>query len=300
MYKRQLSRLDEVAEWIALWQRTEAPRVDSPSALIFAADHGVASEGVSAYPQDVTGAMLAAFEASKASVSALATIAGATVTAVDVGVGNPTGNLRVEPALSHERLTESFLQGRQAVEKTDTDLLIVGEMGIGNTTAASALGAALLNLAPGELVGRGTGVDDQALANKTAVVTNALERIAGERDPIELLRQVGGAELAAIAGAIFEARLRSIPVLLDGFIATTPALVLHRIDETLVAHCWAAHRSAEPGHRLMLEHLDREPLLTLDMRLGEASGAMAAVPLMKMACALVNEVPTFSEWFGND
>lgn len=296
--KGALSRLDDVAEWMAHWQRTPSPSVSAPAAIIFAADHGVVAEGVSAYPQEVTGAMLAAFEASKASVSALATVAGASVIAVDVGVGNPTGNLRVEPALTPERLTDSFNRGRQAVAEIKTDLLIVGEMGIGNTTAASAVSAALLDVAPDQLVGPGTGVTDDALATKQLVVSDALARIAEETDPIELLRQVGGAELSAMAGALLEARLRSIPVLLDGFIATAPALVLHAIDPNLVANCWAAHRSAEPGHRLALEHLDLEPLLTLDMALGEASGAMAAVPLVKMACALLTEVPTFAEWFG--
>lgn len=292
-----LSRLDDVAEWMARWQRTDAPSVDSPAAIIFAADHGVVAEGVSAYPQEVTGAMLAAFEASKASVSALASVAGASVTAVDVGVGNPTGNLRVEPALTDERLADSFNRGRQSVAEIDTDLLIVGEMGIGNTTAASAVSAALLNTAPVDLVGRGTGVTNDVLALKQTVVTDALARIADETDPIEILRQVGGAELAAMTGALLEARLRSIPVLLDGFIATTPALVLHQVDPTLVANCWAGHCSAEPGHLLALEHLGLEPLLTLAMALGEASGAMAAVPLVKMACALLTDVPTFTEWF---
>lgn len=266
--------------------------------MIFAADHGVVSEGVSAYPQEVTGAMLAAFEAGKASVSALARVAGATVTAVDVGVGTPTGNLRIEPALTPQRLAAVFETGRQTVRSTDTDLLIIGEMGIGNTTAASAISAALLDRDPNELVGPGTGVNQEVLSHKQQVVSDALDRIDGQTDPIDVLREVGGAELAAMAGALFEARMQSIPVLLDGFIATTPAHVLHSIDPTLTAHCIAAHRSAEPGHSFVLERLRLDPLLELNMRLGEASGAMAAVPLLKMACALVNEVPTFTEWFG--
>jgi len=293
-----MSRFDEVAEWLALWQRTDSPSAERPAAVIFAADHGVVTEGVSAYPQEVTAAMLAAFEEKKASVSALARVAGATVTAVDVGVGNPTGNLRIEPALTPERLAESFRAGRQAVAALDTDLLIVGEMGIGNTTAASAVSAALLNQEAIDLVGRGTGIADEALSLKQMVVADALTRIEDETDPVEILRQVGGAELAAIAGALLEARVRSIPVLLDGFIATSPALVLHSIDPELVANCWAGHQSAEPGHQLVLKHLGLEPLLILDMRLGEASGAMAAVPLVRMACALTTEVPTFAEWFG--
>lgn len=293
-----MARLDEVAVWLAGWQRTATPSVTRPAAVIFAADHGVVSEGVSAYPAEVTAAMLSAFEASKASVSALASIAGASVTAVDVGVGNPTGNLRIEPALTTERFAEAFATGRAAVAGLDTDLLIVGEMGIGNTTAAAAVSAALVGAEASPFVGRGTGVSDDALKSKARVVADALARIEGQTEPLEVLREVGGAELVAMTGALVEARMRSLPVLLDGYIATSPALVLHSIDPELIAHCWAGHCSAEPGHRLVLSHLDRTPLLELDMRLGEASGAMAAVPLVKMACALVTEVPTFTEWFG--
>ncbi len=293
-----MARFDEVAVWIAGWQRSTQPTVETPTAIIFAADHGVTTEGVSAYPAEVTGAMLAAFDASKASISALAAAAGAAVRAIDVGVGHPTGNLRIEPAMSAERFALAFNTGREAVTELDTDLLIVGEMGIGNTTAAAAVSAAILGPDASPFVGRGTGVDDDALANKAAVVSDAIARIAGVTDPLEILREVGGAELAAMAGALFEARLRSIPVLLDGYIATSPALVLHAIDPRLIDNCWAGHCSAEPGHRVVLDHLGRDPLLTLDMRLGEASGAMAAVPLVKMACALVTDVATFAEWFG--
>lgn len=291
-------RLDDVAIHLAAWQRTASPHVNSPAAIIFAADHGVAADGVSAYPSEVTAAMLAAFRASKASVSALAQVAGASVTAVDVGVGDPTGNLRIEAALSHERFTNAFNVGRLSVAEIDTDLLILGEMGIGNTTAAAAVTAAIMGGDPAIVVGRGTGVDDAVFAAKQQVVADAVDRIRPVTDPLEILREVGGAELVAIAGAMVEARLRSIPVLLDGYIASTPALVLHKLNPTATANQLAGHTSAEPGHRLILDALELEPLLALDLRLGEASGAMAAVPLVKMACALLNEVPTFPEWFG--
>ncbi len=292
------ARLDEVAVHLSAWQRTPSPMVRAPAALIFAADHGVAADGVSAYPAEVTGAMLAAFEASKATVSALATVAGATVRAIDVGVGNPTANLRTEAAMSPQRFGESFDAGRSAVAERETDLLILGEMGIGNTSAAAAVTAAIIGGDTATFVGRGTGVDDEAYENKVAVISEAVERIAEVEDPLEVLREVGGAELAAIAGALVEARMRSIPVLLDGYIASTPALVLHAIDPRLTEHCLAGHGSAEPGHQHILDRLGLEPLITLDLRLGEASGAMAAVPLVKMACAAVTEVPTFAEWFG--
>jgi len=294
-----MNRLDEIARWMAGWQRSPAPSVDAPVAVIFAADHGVATEGVSAYPAEVTAAMFAAFNANKASVSALATVAGATVHAIDVGVGHPTNNLGVEAALSRERFVEAFEVGRSTVRSVEADLLIVGEMGIGNTTAAAAVCAALLGPDATPFVGRGTGIDDLVLETKAAVVADALRRIANVVDPLEVLREVGGAELVAMLGALTEARMRSVPVLLDGYIATSPALVLHQISPDLVANCRAGHLSAEPGHRLVLEHLGLDPLLTLDMRLGEASGAMAAVPLVKMACKLVTDVPTFTEWFAS-
>lgn len=292
-----LARLDQTASWLAGWQGTSTPSVERPHGLIFAADHGVVAEGVSAFPADVTAAMLTAFEASQASVSALASVAGAAITAIDVGVGNPTGNIRVEPALDHDRFTTAFIAGREAVKRLDTDLLILGEMGIGNSTPAAAVSMALVGGAPSDFVGRGTGIDDDRYATKVAVVADACQRIADEAEPLEVLRQVGGAELVAITGAMVEARLRSIPVLLDGYIATSPGLVLHAISPDLISNCRAGHCSAEPGHRLALDHLGLTPLLTLDMRLGEGSGAMAAVPLVKMACALVNDVPTFTEWF---
>ena len=293
-----MQHLDSVASWMASWQGTSTPTVTRPHGLIFAADHGVVGEGVSAFPADVTAAMLAAFEAKKASVSALASVAGAEVTAIDVGVGNPTGNIRYEPALDIDRFATTFERGRHAVRDIETDLLILGEMGIGNTTAAAAVSAAIIGGDTADFVGRGTGVDDETYGAKVQVVSNAVSRLEPGAHPLEVLRHVGGAELVAIAGAMVEARVRSIPILLDGYIATSPALCLHTISPDFIAHCRAGHRSAEPGHRRVLDHLGLSPLLTLDMRLGEASGAMAAVPLVKMACALVNDVPTFAEWFG--
>lgn len=293
-----LARLDDLAVWLAGWQRTATPGIEAPAAVIFAGDHGVTAEGISAYPAEVTGAMLEAFRQERASISALGRAAGARVSAIDVGVGRPTGNLRVEAAMDRSRFDESFGVGRAAVRALETDLLIVGEMGIGNTTAAAAVSAALLGPDATPFVGRGTGVDDGTFENKAKVVSDALSRIAHLDDPLEILREVGGTELVAMAGALVEARVRSIPVLLDGYIATSPAVVLHALNPSWLLHARAGHRSAEPGHTLVLDQLGLDPLLTLDLRLGEASGAMAAVPLVRMACALVTEVPTFTEWFG--
>jgi nicotinate-nucleotide--dimethylbenzimidazole phosphoribosyltransferase len=294
-----LARLDEVAVFMATWQGTEQPAVRRPAGLIFAADHGVAAAGdVSAYPVAVTGAMMAAFRAERSTVSAFAAVAGATVDAVDVGVGRPTNDFRFEAALSPERFDEAVAAGRAAVEALDADLLVLGEMGIGNTTAAAAISAALDRGPADAWVGRGTGVDDEGLARKRAAVAAAVARIDHVTDPLEVLREVGGAELVAIAAAIVAARHRNLPVLLDGFVVTAAAAPLATVRADALDHCLVGHCSAEPGHRRLLDRLGKQPLLTLDMRLGEGSGAMAAVPLVAMACAGVTAVPTFGEWFG--
>jgi nicotinate-nucleotide--dimethylbenzimidazole phosphoribosyltransferase len=294
-----LARLDEVAVFMAAWQGTAQPAVRRPAGLIFAADHGVAAAGdVSAYPVAVTGAMMAAFRAERSTVSAFAAVAGATVDAIDVGVGRPTNDFRFEAALSPERFDEAVAAGRAAVEALDADLLVLGEMGIGNTTAAAAISAALDRGPVEAWVGRGTGVDDEGLARKRAAVAAAVGRIEGVTDPLQVLREVGGAELVAIAAAIVAARHRNLPVLLDGFVVTAAAAPLAAVRPDALDHCLVGHCSAEPGHRRLLDRLGKQPLLTLDMRLGEGSGAMAAVPLVAMACAGVTAVPTFGEWFG--
>lgn len=293
-----LAQLDELAVWVAGWQGSGRPIVDEPAVLVFAGDHGVTTEDVSAYPADITAAMLAAVERGQASINALAHTMGATLAVIDVGVGSPTGNLRVEAAMSPERLAVAFEAGRDAVRSVEADLLVLGELGIGNTTSAAALTAALLGGDVAAYVGRGTGLDDAGLANKVTVVRDAVARVSGEDDPLELLRHLGGTELAAMAGAMVEARSQSLPLLLDGYIATAPAVVLHAIDPGLVAHMRAGHRSAEPGHHLALERLGLDPLLSMDFRLGEGTGAMVAVPLVMAGCDAVSNVATFDEFFG--
>jgi nicotinate-nucleotide--dimethylbenzimidazole phosphoribosyltransferase len=291
-----LARLDEVAAWLAGWQRTERPRVDRPAAVVFVANHGVAEEGVSAYAASITAEMLRALLQGAATAAVMAREVGASLTVIDVGVGRPTGNLRNEPALTTERFDECIDAGRGAVRALDADLLVVGEMGIGNTTAAAAVCAALFGGPAEEWTGRGTGVDDAALAHKVTVVDAARERIPDGTLPMEILRQVGGAELAAIAGAALEARRRSLPVVLDGFVTTAAVAPLEVDRPGALDHCLAGHCSGEPGHRLLLEKLAKPPLLDLGLRLGEASGALAAVPLIRLAAAAVTDVATFDEW----
>lgn len=291
--------LDEIAEWIAGWQHAAMPRVERPTGLIFAADHGIAAATkVSAYPTGVTEAMLAAYRQGRSTITAFARLAGATVDAVDVGVGIPTGDIRYEAALSPERFDAVVAAAVAAVDRLDTDLLVLGEMGIGNTTPSAAVAAALAGGETAAWVGRGTGIDDDGLARKRAAVQEAVRRIAGVTDPIEVLREVGGAELVAVAAATMAARLRSIPVMLDGYVVTSSVMPLSFVDPAALDHCAVGHCSAEPGHRKLLERLGKRPLLDLDMRLGEGSGAMAAVPLVAMACAGITDVPTFAEWFG--
>ena len=293
--------LDEIAEWIAGWQRTSQPRIETPVGLIFAADHGVAeATTVSAYPTEVTRAMFEAYREGRSTISAFARLAGARVTAVDVGIGHPTGDIRHEPALSPARFDEIVAVAADTVAGLDTDLLVLGEMGIGNTTPAAAVAAALAGGEAAAWVGRGTGIDDEGLVRKRAAVQTAVRRIAGVTDPLEVLREVGGAELVAIAAACTAARLRSIPVVLDGYVVTAAVLPLALIQPSALDHCTVGHCSAEPGHRRLLERLRQRPLLDLDMRLGEGSGAMAAVPLIAMACAGISDVPTFEEWFVGD
>ena len=293
-----LARFDELAIWVAEWQGTTSPAIRKPAALIFAADHGVAAAGVSKYPVDVTGAMLAAYRTGRSTISAFATIAGATVDAVDVGVGRPTGDIRVEAAMSAERFEECVEAARTAVDALDADLLVIGEMGIGNTTAAAAVAAALSGGDAVEWVGRGTGVDDDALTRKQDAVIAAVQRVAHLTDPLEVLREVGGAELVAMAAAVVAARQRHLPVLLDGYVVTAAALPLAMMRPGALDHCEVGHCSAEPGHRRLVARLGKQPLLDLGMRLGEGSGAMAAVPLVAMACVGITDVPTFGEWFG--
>jgi nicotinate-nucleotide--dimethylbenzimidazole phosphoribosyltransferase len=290
-----LARMDDVAAWLASWQRTERPEVRSPRAIVFVADHGVVERGVSAYPQMVTAAMLDALERGAATASAIARKLDVPLRIVDVGVGRPTGDITVEPALDHDRFEECLEAGRAAVAAADADLVVLGEMGIGNTTAAAAVCATLFGLTAADWTGRGTGVDDAGYERKVAAV-EAARRRAREVLAVEVLREVGGAELVAIAGACIEARLRSIPILLDGFVVTAALAPLEVVRPGALDHCLAGHCSSEPGHRLLLEKLGKSPLLDLDLRLGEGSGALLALPLVGLAAASVTEVATFSEW----
>ncbi len=298
-----LQRLDDVAVHIAAWQGSVTPTVERPAVLIFAGDHGVAAAGVSNYPAEVTAAMFAAVRAGRATINALARSVGATLSVFDVGVGRPTGDIRFEAALSPERFDQAVAIAVAAVDDAvadGADLLVLGELGIGNTTVAAALAAALLRGDNDGWSGRGTGVDDDGLQRKRRAVDQAVVRVSSLDDPIEIMREIGGAELAAMAAACARARRHRVPVVLDGYVATAAVLPLDIACPGALDHCIMGHLSAEPGHRRILDHLGVQPLLDLGMRLGEGSGALAAVPLIRMACVSVVEVATFDEWFGDE
>ena len=292
-----LSRLDEIAVWLAGWQRTSSPSVQRPSTVVFAADHGVALAGISAYPPETTKGMLAALEAGVATANVMSRAVGATFSIVDVGVGQPTGDIRTEAALTLERFAACVDAGVDAVRRAHeggTDLLVLGEMGIANTTAAAAVCLALFGGEADDWTGRGTGIDDFTLAFKLRTVAAAGGRARGLA-PIDILREAGGAELVSIAAAVAEARRRSIPVVLDGFVVGAAVAPLHVANARALDHCVAGHRSGEQGHRLLLERLAMAPLVDLGLRLGEASGALLAVPLIRLAAAAVTDVATFQE-----
>lgn len=294
--RRALERLDELAIWLAGWQRTERPAVEHPAVVIFAGDHGVATEGVSAYPASVTASMVEALRSGNATAAVMARQVGATLDVVDVGVGNPTGNIRIEAAMTEDHFDHAVALGRSSISSSaTTDVLILGEIGIGNTTAAAAVALALLGGQTSDWVGPGTGLDRDGLAQKMRVVEDAVGRVS-DSGPLRVLRELGGWELAAIAGAVVEARRRSIPVLLDGFVVTSAAMALEVANPGYLDHCWPAHVSAEPGHRRLVGLLGRRPILDLGMRLGEGSGALAALPVLALAARSVVDVATFEEW----
>ncbi len=290
-----LGRLEDLAIWLAHWQRREIPRLDHVMIAVFAGNHGVAERGVSAYPQAVTLQMVANFAGGGAAINQIARQAGADLRVVPIELDRPTRDFTVAAAMDDDELLNAIEIGYRTVPP-DCDLLAVGEMGIANTTTAAMLCAALLGGGAARWAGRGTGVDDAGLARKRTAIEAALEHhraILG--DPLQVAAALGGRELAAIAGAILAARRHRIPVLLDGFVATAAILPLAQLDAGILTHCRAGHVSAESAHRALLDELGLEPLLDLKMRLGEASGAGVAILLLRAALACHAGMATFTE-----
>jgi nicotinate-nucleotide--dimethylbenzimidazole phosphoribosyltransferase len=310
-----LGRLEDLSVWVASCQGVCPPRqFQRARVVVFAGDHGVTSAGVSAYPAEVTAQMVANFEAGGAAINVLAETAGASVRVVDIAVDvaeplspsiaahkvrRGSGNIAVEDALSAQEADAAIEAGRRiADEEVDSgaDLLIAGDMGIGNTTAATTLIAALTDSEPVAVVGRGTGVDDAGWARKTAAIRDALCRARGlSADPVGLLRVCGGADMAAMAGFCAQAAARRTPVLLDGVVVTAAALVADRLAPGAREWWQAGHRSTEPAHTLALKHLELEPIIDMRMRLGEGTGAAVALPVVRAAVAALASMATFDE-----
>ena len=288
-----LGRLEDLAIWYASWRGSDRPILEAPQIVIFAGNHGVCAQGVSAFPPEVTVQMVANFEHGGAAINQLAKAFGAKMDVHALDLERPTADFTQEPAMSEVDCVAALQTGWDAVDAS-ADLLVTGEMGIGNTTSAAALGAALFGGAGSDWVGRGTGVDDAGLANKARVVDAglALHRAGA---PLEVLRRLGGRELAAMVGAIAAARAHRIPVILDGFICTAAASVLEKTHAGALDHCVAGHLSAEGAHRRMLDGLGKEPLLSLGLRLGEGSGGAAAIGVLKAAVACHSGMATFAE-----
>ena len=290
-----LGRLEELASWLATWQGRHPPRVERSQTAVFAGNHGVAAQGVSAYPAEVTKQMVANFIAGGAAVNQLCEVADSGLRVYEMGLEQPTEDFSQAPAMDEESCAGAIAYGMMAVEE-GLDVIALGEMGIANTTSAAALCQALYGGSAADWVGRGTGVDDSGLDRKTQVIEAAVAKHrAAMTDPLEVLRHLGGFELAAILGAVLAARLARTPVLLDGYTCTAAAAVLQALDPHALDHCQVAHVSVEPGHQRLLERLGKKPLLDFGMRLGEASGAVLAIPLLKAACACHGGMATFAE-----
>lgn len=290
-----LGRLEELAIWYAGWRGTVRPAIAAPQILIFAGNHGVTAQGISAFPAEVTYQMVANFEAGGAAINQLARTFGARMDVVPLDLDLPTADFTQGPAMTEAECVAALAAGWEAVTP-DADLLVAGEMGIGNTTSAAAIACAILGGAPEDWAGRGTGIDDAGLARKADVVARGVAVNAALVDePLGVLRALGGREIAAMAGAIAAARAARIPVILDGFICSAAALVLHRAVEGALDHTVAGHLSDEAAHGRMLGAMGKTPLLDLGLRLGEGSGAALAIGVMQGAVACHSGMATFDE-----
>ena len=306
-----LGRLEELALQIGLIQQTLSPELRRPALMVCAGDHGAARAGVSAFPQEVTWQMVENFLAGGAAINVLARQAGIELSVVDAGVNHDfgrrdrlmdakvaygTANYLEGPAMSAAQRDEAMARGARIVagiHDAGSNVIGFGEMGIGNTAAASLITSRLAGLPLADCIGRGTGLDDAGLARKQALLAQAAARYAGEGSPLSVLAQFGGFEIAMMAGAMLAAAERRMLLLIDGFIVTSALLVAAKLEPNILPYCVFSHRSQERGHRLQLEHLGATPLLDMDLRLGEGTGAALAYPIVKSAVAFLNEMASF-------
>ncbi|MFV8828054.1 nicotinate-nucleotide--dimethylbenzimidazole phosphoribosyltransferase [Alkalihalobacterium sp. APHAB7] len=308
-----LGRIEEIAIQLAGITGKERPTVKKPAIVVCAGDHGIVSEGVSAYPQEVTKLMIHNFFIGRAAINVLGNQIGATVTVVDVGVNgildhpalvkkkvkNGTNNFLTEDAMSEQEAVQAIEAGMEVAQsliKQGHELIIIGEMGIGNTTASSALIASYTKVAVQDVVGRGTGLNADEHQHKIAIIEEALRRRnVNNASALQVLARVGGLEIAAMTGILLQAAANRMPVIVDGFISTAAALVAYELCPTIKDYLIISHQSVEPGHKAVFEYLNKKPLLSLDLRLGEGTGAALAYPLLDAATRILTEMATFAD-----
>lgn len=288
-----LGTLEDIAEWLAAWSGNTPPKVTRPLVAIFATAHGVADKGVSAFPSSVNRQMVENFAAGGAAINQICRTYDIGLKVFDLAVDLPTPSITEEDALDEANCAATMAYGMEALAG-GIDLICLGEMGIGNTTVAAAVLNGLFGGSAEDWVGRGTGVDDAGLKRKQDAVTAAVARLNGEKDPLEILRKVGGREIAAMAGLIIAARLQRVPVIVDGFVSTAAAAVVYAMDPAGLDHCLFAHVSAEVAHPRALEKMHKTALLDLGMRLGEGTGAALAAGMVKAAAEIHSGMATFT------
>ena len=288
-----LGRLEALAVFMAGWQGTGCPKIERAQALVFAGNHGVCAQGVNPFPQEVTARMVANFEHGGAAINQLCRATGAALGVVALELDQPTGDITQGPAMSEKETLVAMQRGAEAVDP-QANVLVLGEMGIGNSTVAAAMAMAGFGGIAADWVGRGTGSDDAGLARKTDAVARAVARHAAATG-LGILAALGGREQAAICGAVVQARALRIPVILDGFICTAATVPLYKADPSFLDHCVVGHVSREPGHAKLLSALAQEPILALDMALGEGSGAAVALGVLRAALECHNGMATFAQ-----
>ena len=300
-----LGRLEELAIFMAGWRQTATPQITSAQALVFAGNHGVCAQQINPFPQEVTAQMVANFAHGGAAINQLAQLADATLDVHPIDLETPTADITVSPAMDEQELFDAIMLGADAV-KSEADVIVLGEMGIGNSTISAALCAGSFGGESHQWVGRGTGADDDMLSRKAAVIDKAITRFTQEtgitaqtKDGVdtglEVLRHLGGREQAALCGAVLAARQNRQIVMLDGYICSSAVAPLHRMSPYLLDHCIVAHQSREPGHHRLLAALDKKPLFDLDLCLGEGSGAAIGLMLLRASLACHNGMASFAE-----
>ena len=289
-----LGRLEEIAELVAGVTAMKPPKIEKPLVAVFAANHGLTAQGVSAFPADVTKQMVANYAAGGAAINQICMSSDLGLKVFELALDYPTPDISVVDAFDEAGCAATMAFGMEALAG-GTDLLCLGEMGIGNTAVASAIFLAIFGGTAADWVGPGTGVQGEALARKTAVVERVVARLHGEKDPFEILRRIGGREIAAMAGAILGARHQRVPVVVDGFVTTAAVALVWAMNPAAIEHCIFSHVSAEPAHRRALQAMGAEPLFDLGMRLGEGTGAALAATIVRAACATHAGMATFAE-----